>query len=174
MTQIRIDGNARDIERNIYTDTDRNIERNIDRNTLPKKSGTIPQVDGPVDTNTSSSSTTDSIDLTVSPQKKGIPNTSRHNTNKDSMNNTIDEICDENKSQTRASKKSKGIRKFSARAQLNKVNATQAKVHTNKVQKSQNIKAQTKDDQTTPNITKSRIYKTYEINQEKKELLKQR
>ena len=115
LTQVQIGENARDIERNMGLDA------------------MIPQVDGPVDTSNSSSITTDSIDLTVFPPKKGIPNTDRQNINKDTSNDNIDQTYYENRIQTRASTKSKGIRKSTVRAQLNKAKATQAKATQAKV-----------------------------------------
>ena len=80
----------------------------------------------------------------------------------------------ENISQMRASSKNKGIGKTSARAKLNKAQATQLKDSATKGQESKDKKVQTKDDQTESKTTKGRAFKTYEIDQEKKELLRQR
>ena len=125
-----------------------------------KNKYTIPQVDGIVDSNTSSSITTDSIDLTVSPLKR---NTS-----------ITDQKPTENIRQTRASSKNKGVGKSSARAKLNKAQATQLKDSATKGQESKDKKAQTKDNKTESGTTKGRAIKTYEIDKEKKELLRQR
>ena len=68
----------------------------------------------------------------------------------------------------------KGIGKTSARAKLNKVQATQLRDSATRGQELKDKKAQTKDNQTESKTTKGRAIKTYEIDKEKKELLRQR
>ena len=55
-------------------------------------------------------------------------------------------------------------------------NSTRHKLHKQKIQPQElkDTKVQIKDNQTKPNTTKGRVFKTYEIDQEKKELLRQR
>ena len=149
-------------------------ERNIHSDIQDMRKYNIPQVDGIVDSNTSLSMTTDSIDLTVSPLKRKTSTTDKNNRGVDVSNDNIDQLHTENSRQTRASKKNKGIGKTSARAKLNKAQATQLKDCATKGQELKDDKAQTKDNQTEPYTTKDRVFKTYEIDQEKKELLRQR
>ena len=121
-----------------------------------------------MDSNTSSSITTDNIDLTVSPPKGQTSLKNRHNTNACSSHDNTEQAPIENKRETRASRKNKGISKTSDRAKLSKAQATQLKDSTIKGQESKGNKAQTKDNQTKPNTTKAIVFKTYKINQEKK------
>ena len=70
--------------------------RNICSDIQDKIKYTIPQVDGPVDSNTSSSITTDSIDLTISPLQRKMSITDRHNRNADSSHDNTEQVPTEN------------------------------------------------------------------------------
>ena len=91
--------------------------RNIHSEIPDKRDYIIPQLDGIVDSNTSSSMTTDSIDLTVSPLKRKTRVTDKYKKNIDASNEGIQS---DNQRQTRSSIKHTGIGKTSARTNLNK------------------------------------------------------
>ena len=101
--------------------------RNICSDVQDKIKYTIPHGDGPGDSNTSSSVTTDSIDLTVSPLKGQMSITDRHSRNEGSSYDNTEQVPIASRRQTRASRKNKGIGKTSDRAKLNKAQATQSK-----------------------------------------------
>ena len=77
-----------------------------------------------MDSNTSSSITTDSIDLKVSPFKRQTSITDRHNRNAGTSHGNTEQVPIENKWQIRASRKNKGIGKTSDVAKFNKAQTT--------------------------------------------------
>ena len=98
----------------------------------------ILQVDDPVDSNTSSSITPDSIDLTVFPLKGQTSNTYRHDRNAGASHDNTDRETLTIEWKQEPLPKTKVFGKTSDKAQANKAQATQLK----------NSKAQAKDDQT--------------------------
>ena len=119
LRQLRLGENAR----NIYSDVQ------------GRKAYTIPQVDGIVDSNTSSSLTTDSMDLTVSPLKRNTKVTDKHKRKTDPSDDDIDESLTENQRQTRKSRKNKGVGKASARANAKKAKSTELNDKLQKIKK---------------------------------------
>ena len=137
--------------------------RNIHSEIQDKRDYIIPQGDGIVDSNTSSSMTTDGIDLTVSPLKRKTRVTDKHKKNIDASDEGIQS---DNQRKTRSSIKHTGIGETSARANLNKAQTQKLNDSKEKSQAQTDKSAKANDNQINPNASKSRVVKAYQIDYE--------
>ena len=133
-----------------------------------RREHTIPQLDGIADSNTSSSITTDNIDLTVSPLKPKATFTDKHARNLDLMILMKYRLKIEGKLDIVRKTKElvNPVPELTSTPQLND-NITKGQESTDKTTKA-------KDDQTQPNRSKGRVIRTYQLDHQKKELLRQR